>query len=125
MVNRSFFLTQLERRGIHLAAGPQSYLLATIRVGDLIRREEDKRSAPEAHCWELIEQGSYLDAGATLETAFPAFDRSGEPFLPVVALTGPDTPPELKGLCSTLMPCAPTTAPLPPPRPRNTADQQT
>jgi CIC family chloride channel protein len=33
LVHRSFFLTQLERRNIHLAAGPQAYLLAMFRVG--------------------------------------------------------------------------------------------
>jgi CIC family chloride channel protein len=33
LVDRSFFLTQLERRNIHLAAGPQAYLLAMFRVG--------------------------------------------------------------------------------------------
>nr|WP_233544917.1 chloride channel protein [Pseudooceanicola sediminis] len=97
MVNRSFFLTQLERRGIHLAAGPQSYLLAMVKVGDLIRRAEDARSAPQERCWELIEKGDYLDAASTLEAALPAFDRSGEPFLPVVTLTSAQTPPELRG----------------------------
>ena len=37
LVDRSFFLTQLERRNIHLAAGPQAYLLAMFRVGLVMR----------------------------------------------------------------------------------------
>ena len=36
LVHRSYFLTQLERRGIHLAAGPQAYLLAMFRVSTLL-----------------------------------------------------------------------------------------
>jgi CIC family chloride channel protein len=37
IVDRSFFLTQLERRNIHLAAGPQAYLLSMFRAGTLMR----------------------------------------------------------------------------------------
>ena len=37
LVHRSYFLTQLERRGVRLAAGPQAYLLAMFRARDVMR----------------------------------------------------------------------------------------
>ncbi|WP_322892961.1 MULTISPECIES: chloride channel protein [unclassified Yoonia] len=91
LVHRSFFLTQLERRNVHLAAGPQAYLLATIPVTDNLR------DAPEEACWDLVQQGLYLDRIATLEQAMPVFDRSGEAFLPVVSLGGESDAPALLG----------------------------
>ncbi|MBC7133245.1 MAG: chloride channel protein [Roseovarius sp.] len=99
LVKRSFFLTQLMRRGIRLAAGPQDYLLAMFRVTRLMRPRDHERAPGEDQCRALIEQGHYLDARATLETAMPAFDRAGAPFLPVLAFP-PDGegPPELLGV---------------------------
>ncbi len=97
LVDRSFFLTQLERRGVHLAAGPQAYLLAMFRVAIVMRKPDDPRAAPEDRCWEMIQEGIYLDAHATLEAAMPVFDRNSVPFVPVVALKGGDAPPELRG----------------------------
>jgi len=98
LVDRSFFLTQLERRGIHLAAGPQAYLLSAFRASGMMRPMDAPRAAPAARCRELIEAGTYLDASATLEGAMPLFERTGEPFLPVVTLAaGADRPPELLG----------------------------
>jgi CIC family chloride channel protein len=47
LVDRSFFLTQLERRNIHLAAGPQAYLLAMFRVGRVMRPMDHENAAPE------------------------------------------------------------------------------
>lgn len=91
LVDRSFFLTQLERRNVHLAAGPQAYLLATIPVTAHLR------DAPEQKCWDLVARGLYLDRIATLEQAMPLFDRSAEPFLPVVSLRGEGDTPELLG----------------------------
>ena len=97
LVDRSFFLTQIERRGVHLAAGPQAYLLGLVRVASAMRRRDAERAAPEGTCWEMIDAGDYLDAQATLESALPAFDRTGAVFLPVVQLQGADQPPELLG----------------------------
>ncbi|MWB79607.1 chloride channel protein [Pseudooceanicola sp. 216_PA32_1] len=98
LVDRSFFLTQLERRNIHLAAGPQAYLLGVFRADTLMRRAGTEGAAPEDRCWALIEAGSYVDASATLEVALPLLERTGEPFLPVVTLSaGADRPPELLG----------------------------
>ena len=85
------------RRGIRLVAGPQDYLLGMFRVSRLMRPRDHERAPSEEHCWSLIEQGLYLDASATLETAMPAFDRAGVPFLPVVTLSGGEAPPELLG----------------------------
>ncbi|MFO7919426.1 MAG: chloride channel protein, partial [Nioella sp.] len=45
MVDRSFFLTLLERRNIHLAAGPQAYLLAMFRVGKVMRGLDPDRDS--------------------------------------------------------------------------------
>ncbi len=97
LVDRSFFLTQLERRNVHLAAGPQAYLLATFKVSSIMRPTGAKNAAPEEACWDLVQDGVYLDGNATLEQAMPIFDRSSPRFIPVVTLVGEDSPPELWG----------------------------
>ena len=45
----------------------------------------------------MIEQGLYVQASATLETALPRFDKSGVAFLPVVTLEGEEAEPKLQG----------------------------
>ncbi|WP_188528842.1 chloride channel protein [Sinisalibacter lacisalsi] len=97
LVERSFFLTQLERRGIHLAAGPQAYLLSTVRVASAMRKLAERRAAPEDQLWALVEDGVYIDANATLEAAMPVFEQSGVSFIPVVTIAGEGAPPELLG----------------------------
>lgn len=97
LVHRSFFLTQLERRNVHLAAGPQAYLLATFRVATLMREKSSKNAAPEDACWDMVREGVYIDGNATLEQAMPLFEQGNHRFIPVVTLGGDDTPPELWG----------------------------
>ncbi len=97
LVDRSFFLTQIERKGVHLAAGPQAYLLAMFRVSTVMRALDDPRGTDVVRSWELIGEGIYVDAAATLEVAMPIFDRTMVPFVPVVTLTGENAAPELKG----------------------------
>jgi CIC family chloride channel protein len=97
LVKRSFFLTQLERRGVRLAAGPQAYLLAMFRVEPLMRPPDHPRGASEEACWKMIEDGVYIGMNATLEAAMPLFDRSAVPFIPVVLLRREGQPPELQG----------------------------
>lgn len=84
LVDRSFFLTQLERRGVHLAAGPQAYLMAMLRVGPLMRTMDAQGAATEEACEAMIEDGISIDFNTTLEDAMPLFDRAGVPFVPVV-----------------------------------------
>ncbi len=97
LVDGSFFLTQLERRNVHVAAGPQAYLLAMCRVAKVMRAKDDPRAAPEDECWELVSQGTYVDGNATLESAMPMFEASNVSFIPVVTLGGEDELPELRG----------------------------
>lgn len=86
LVDRSFFLTQLERRNVHLAAGPQAYLLAMLRAGAVMRPLGDARSITKEQAEELIEQGLCVQASATLEAAMPYFDRDDIPCIPVVVV---------------------------------------
>ncbi len=97
LVDRSFFLTQLERRNVHLAAGPQAYLLATFKVSSIMRATGSDQAAPEDACWDLVRDGIYIDGNATLEQAMPMFDQGTYRFIPVVTLGGEDAPPELWG----------------------------
>ncbi|WP_058246434.1 chloride channel protein [Tropicibacter naphthalenivorans] len=97
VVDRSFFLTQLERRNVHLAEGPQAYLLAMFRVSGVMRKLGDEGAADPDACQRMIEQGLFLQGQATLEVALPMFDRSGVAFLPVVALEGEESTPVLQG----------------------------
>ncbi|MGV6848234.1 MAG: chloride channel protein [Marinibacterium sp.] len=97
LVDRSFFLSLIERRGLHLAAGPQAYLLCLYGVREVMRRPDDPRGADPDRCWEMIREGTYIDASATLESAMPVFERAGVPFIPVVSLGGEDATPDLHG----------------------------
>ncbi|MBL4769040.1 MAG: chloride channel protein [Rhodobacteraceae bacterium] len=94
MVNGSFFLTQLDRRNIRLAAGPQAYLLSMFRASSVMREGDE---IDEAACWQMVEEGVYIDVAATLEVAMPMFDRAGIEFVPVVSLSGENAAPELCG----------------------------
>src|SRR6056297_465580 len=98
MVDRSFFLTQLERRGVHLAAGPQAYLLAMYRVANVMRTPGDPKAPPEETVWKAIEDGVSIGPNSTLEDAMPMFDQTGRPFLPVVELGGEARTPKLRGV---------------------------
>ncbi len=87
LVDRSFFLTQLERRNVHLAAGPQAYLLAMFRVKGVMRPLSDASAEDVTEARRQSELGLFLPAQATLEQALPLFDRSQAQFL---AVMGPD-----------------------------------
>jgi CIC family chloride channel protein len=97
LVDRSFFLTQLERRGVHLAAGPQAYLLSMFRVAAVMRKPGEPGMADPSACRNMIEDGIFIDATATLEAALPLFDRAGVPFIPVIAPADGGSTPRLLG----------------------------
>jgi chloride channel protein, CIC family len=97
IVDRSFFLTQLENRDIHLAAGPQAYLLAMLRAGAVMRPKGDLRGGDEDTCHQLIAQGLCVTAASTLEAAMPIFESTELRFIPVVVKNTDGTPPDLIG----------------------------
>ncbi|MEM1361930.1 MAG: chloride channel protein [Pseudomonadota bacterium] len=85
LVNRSFFLTQLERRGQHLAAGPQAYVLALQRVSSVMRSLAHPKAPPRSELEELYNQGFRIDRMTTLEEAMPLFDKGKREFLAVTS----------------------------------------
>jgi len=98
MIQRSFFLTQLERRGLHLSVGPQGYIAATMPVAELMRRRGAPNGASDEACLALVEQGLFLRREDTLERALPIFERLSGRFLPVVEAAADKTAePELIG----------------------------
>ncbi|MEM9710281.1 MAG: chloride channel protein [Pseudomonadota bacterium] len=97
LVDRSFFLTQLERRGVHLAAGPQAYLLSMFRVANVMRPAGDPLGPPEDAIWKAIEDGVFVGPNKTLEDAMPIFEKTGRPFLPVLEMGAEGVPPKIQG----------------------------
>ena len=97
LVHRSFFLSLLERRNVHLSGGPQAYLLSTLRVAAHLRAKEAVNAADEATCWEMIEDGIYVDGNASLEVVMPVFDGKGVDFIPVITLGGEGDAAQLWG----------------------------
>ncbi|MCB1342887.1 MAG: chloride channel protein [Pseudooceanicola sp.] len=85
LVDRSFFLTQLERRDIHLAAGPQAYLLAMFRAGAVMRPLGDARAPDKERLEALLGEGLAIAASATLEQAMPLLERAEGGCLAVTA----------------------------------------
>ena len=88
LVDRSFFMTQLERRGIHLSPGPQAYLLSVVRVMQLAQPVANNGPGDEGSCRRLAAEGIYVESTATLEMAMPIFEQGATSFLPVVSDVG-------------------------------------
>jgi len=97
LVDRSFFLTQIERRNIHLAAGPQAYLLAMFRVKNVMRAKDDPDCAVSDAIWAAIEEGVQIEGNATLEDAMPIFETTNRRFIPVVRMGEDGEAPEILG----------------------------
>ena len=105
LLNKSFFLTQLEMRNVSIAEGPQVWMPQKMRVGSLLRALD----APHAPSVDLVRKlaidGRALTEGANLDQALAEFERSGAAFLPVIAqpplvdekLIGPPAPPKMLG----------------------------
>jgi hypothetical protein len=92
-VDRSFFLTQLERRNIHVAIGPQGYLLELVRTNATMRPIDEATQAD----WDLVEKGHYVSAAGTLNTAMTVFKRTRAAYLPVVKVGGETAPSQIVG----------------------------
>lgn len=97
LVDRSFFLSQLERRGVHLAAGPQAYLLGTFKVASVMRVVDHPRAADSEACAALILEGTYVFEDKTLDQAMPILEATNSNFIPVVSPGLDDGPPVLRG----------------------------
>jgi CIC family chloride channel protein len=97
MVERSFFLTQLERRGVHLAKGPQQYLLAMHRVGTVMAGPKHPDYPGEDAARALHAAGMSVQRTATLEEAMPLFAKSETHCIAVMEWAADGTP-ELAGV---------------------------
>ena len=92
-MDRSSFLTQLERRNIHVAIGPQGYLLELVRTDATMRPIDDEIQED----WDLVEKGHYVSAAGTLNTAMTVFQRTRAVYLPVVKVGGETAPSQILG----------------------------
>ncbi len=98
LVHQSFFLTQIERRGIHLAAGPQAYILSTLRVVDLMKDINSLQKSNTRILNEMIDAGTSLYPDDTLEDAMPIFENSHTSFIPVIKVGSSKNLPSILGV---------------------------
>ncbi|MCF3972805.1 chloride channel protein [Paracoccus salsus] len=107
LVHRSYFLTQLENRGVHVAEGPQVWLPQKMRITTILRAMDDEGAPSADLIRNLMASGQALTEGMPLDEALREFDRKGAAFLPVIRppepaeLEDPDTPlpdPEIIGV---------------------------
>ncbi|GLQ34857.1 chloride channel protein [Amylibacter marinus] len=96
-VHRSFFISQLERRGVHLADGDTGYILSKHPITDVMRPAEMLKVNRRKKLWKMVAKGLYLDGSATLEQAMPLFETGYHKALPVVQLGGESDAPVLLG----------------------------
>lgn len=97
LVKRSFFLTQLERRGIRLSEGPQVWLPHQLRITPVIRAMDQEGAPAPDLVRNLAASGSSLALTSTLAEALREFDRTGAAFLPVIETSDPDAEPQIIG----------------------------
>ena len=90
-VNRSFFLSQLSRRGVPIAQGPQAYLLQLVGITDITQRPGSPRALPKSELDGFAADGMSIDVNALLKEALLRFKRSGVSHL-AVTQAGRDGP---------------------------------
>lgn len=94
LVRRSFFLTQLENRGVRIAEGPQVWLPQKMRITAILRPlDADNAPAPDL-VRNLAADGHALPEGTPLDQALREFDRTKAAFLPVIRPPEPSQDPD-------------------------------
>lgn len=83
-VQRSFFLTQLARRGVRVALGPQEYLADKTGFARAIRRVGSPGGLTAEAAAELQMHELVVDAEASMKTALRLFERHAVPHLAVL-----------------------------------------
>ena len=83
LVNRSFFLTQLERRGVRLAAGPQAYVLTLYRAAMTMRPLDNEGGDTDA-LNRMVDDGIAIGQDAKLDAAMAIFESRDVTVIPVV-----------------------------------------
>lgn len=96
--HKSFFLAQLSRRNIHIAAGPQAYLLNMFVVRSIMRPIAECQALDDKQMWDLISRGHGVRPTATLADAMPQFDGVKSEWLPVIEASEQDAPPKVIGV---------------------------
>ncbi|MDB6177476.1 chloride channel protein [Paracoccus sp. Z330] len=91
LVHRSFFLTQLENRGVSIAEGPQVWLPQKMRITAIIRLMDSDDAPSEDLARNLYDSGQALTEAMPLDEALKEFERTDAAFLPVIR------PPESSG----------------------------
>lgn len=84
LVDRSFFLTQLENRNIRCAAGPQAYLLGSLAARTVMRPLASLSLDEQDALIQLYHQDVYASSSAYLESVLPIFERHNLEVIPVV-----------------------------------------
>ena len=74
-VQRSFFLTQLARRGVYLAEGPQRYLLAGLQVAGLMRLIDTVSVSRAQALARLAEDGVVVQPSQSADAVIHLFNQ--------------------------------------------------
>lgn len=96
--HKSFFLAQLSRRNVQIAAGPQAYLLHMFQVRKIMRPLEECEQLDKDALWEMVSSGHGIRAESTLGDALPQFEGQGCEWLPVIEVNTADGPPNIIGV---------------------------
>lgn len=97
LTRRSFFLAQLERRGIRLSEGPQAWLPHQLRITAVTKALEPGNKPAEELVRMLAEKAPTLTAATSLADALTLFQRTGADMLAVIETDGRDSPPRVIG----------------------------
>ena len=62
-----------------------------------MRKPDAPDAADDDALWRAIEEGTWVDPNATLETALPLFDKTTRPFIPVVTVGAEGEAPQIHG----------------------------
>lgn len=85
LVHRSFFMLQLEKRGLRVTNGPQDWLPQRILVGAVMRKVGELPGMPDEDALQgMIDRGLAMRDTMSLAQAASHFERSGLAAVPVV-----------------------------------------
>lgn len=94
---RSYFLSVLERRGLHVAAGPQAYINSLCMAVDIMRPAGALKEKQLRRCEKLLKSGYSANSGSTLDLVMPLYEAAGSKLIPVAERGAEGEEPRILG----------------------------